>query len=133
VPAIRVFKLWRVRRALRVRQFVFELLVIKVLKGRKDNLLSSQLKAVWEFLKDAAVPITVEDPANPTGNDLSPLLDSGIWSELQQASTATLDLIASSGWEAVFGPVTSAVEDKTEKLRRAAASVTVPTKPWLSD
>jgi hypothetical protein len=105
VPAIRLFKLWRVRRALTVRQFVFELLIIKVLKEKKANSLSYQLETIWKFLKDTAEPITVEDPANPTGNDLSTLLESGTWAELQQAATATLELIANSGWEAVFGPV----------------------------
>jgi hypothetical protein len=36
VPAIRLLKLWKVRRGLQVKQFVFELLVIKVLEKKKN-------------------------------------------------------------------------------------------------
>ncbi len=137
VPAIRLQKLWKCRRALQIRQFVFELLVIDLLKGKKDKPLSEQLEYVWTTIRDSADPISVEDPANPTGNDLSPLLTATIWSELQTAARTTLALIAGSGgWEAVFGPVPSGDENdsgngKTSKLKHAAAAVVTPTRPWL--
>ena len=43
----------------------------------------------------------------------------------------TLNVIDDSGWEAVFGPVEEKSDrDKREGLRRAAAAVVTPTKPW---
>ncbi len=131
VPAIRLLKLWRVRRSLRVRNFVFELLIIEILSGQSRKTLSEQLKTVFEAIKAAGDPIPVEDPANPQGNDLTPLLTSDIWFELFQASDSTLKTIENSGWEAVFGPVDSNGNgDKAAKFRQAAAVIT-PTKPWL--
>lgn len=138
VPAIRLLKLWKCRRALQVRQFVFELLVIELLRGKKGKSLPEQLEHVWTAIRDSADPISVEDPANPCGNDLSPLLTAGIWSELQTAARSTLAVITGSGgWESVFGPVADDDEHdesgngKTAKLVKAAAAVVTPTRPWL--
>ena len=47
------------------QQFVFELLIIELLKDKKRSDLDAQLKHVWSNLKDAKQPIGVEDPANP--------------------------------------------------------------------
>jgi len=131
VPAIRLLKLWKVRRQLRIRQFVFELLTIEILNGDKKEELADQLKRVWNELAQSKSPITVTDPANPGGNDLSPLLTPEIWNELAAAAEATRDVIKATGWEGVFGPVSHAEGDTTQKLRLAAMSVTSPTKPWL--
>lgn len=132
VPAIRLQKLWKTRRSLQVKQFVFELLVIKILKDKKNSRWDGQLKHVWTTLKESEAPISVEDPANPSGNDLSELVKSA-WQELTSASTATLDLIERQGWEAVFGPINGngANGKNTDSLNRAAAAVIAPTKPWL--
>jgi hypothetical protein len=132
VPAVRLLKLWRVRRGLSIKQFVFELLVIHLLKAKKDESLDAQLKHVWTSLKEAAEPIGIEDPANPTGNDLSQFLKSA-WDELSSRSSDTLDLLEESGWEAIFGAVEEAKDDKSkmDRVRRAAASVLTPTRPWL--
>ena len=104
VSAIRLLKLWKARLGVGVKQFVFELLIINILKDKKETNLSSQLEAVWQVLTQTADSITVEDPANPTGNDLSSRVREA-WPELLQAASATLDLKKSSGWEAIFGPV----------------------------
>jgi hypothetical protein len=130
VPAIRLLKLWKTRRGLQVKQFAFELLIIKLLKDKKKSLLDEQLKYVWTSLKDTEDPITVEDPANPTGNDLSHFIKSA-WSELSMRSDDTLSLIENSGWEQVFGPVDEEKEtEKTSGLKRAVAVITMPSKPW---
>ena len=133
--AIRLLKLWKVRRGLQIKQFVFELLVIELLKDKKNSSLDAQLKHVWTSMKDAEDPISVEDPANPTGNDLSELLK-GAWSELSQRSADTLDLLERSGWEAIFGPFDEEKDNsggKTENLKRAAAAIITPTKPWADE
>ena len=132
VPAIRLLKLWKTRRGLRVKQFVFELLIIKLLRDKKSSTLDTQLKYVWTALKDAKEPIGVEDPANPTGNDLSEFLKS-VWPELSGRSGDSLNLLEQSGWEAIFGPVNEDTDNggRTEDLKRAAATIIIPTKQWL--
>jgi tRNA nucleotidyltransferase (CCA-adding enzyme) len=77
VHAIRLLKLWKVRRGLRVKQFVFELLIIDLLAKKKNAALSDQLEHVWTELRDRTEASAVEDPANPTGNDLTPVLNTG--------------------------------------------------------
>lgn len=130
--AIRLLKLWRVRNGIRIRHFALELLTIKMLKDKKSLTLDGQLKHVWEELRNHPDNLSIEDPANPTGNDLSALLDASIKSELSGVACATLDAIANSGWQAVFGPIDEMPEkEKTDSLKRAAARVVTPTKPWL--
>jgi hypothetical protein len=103
--AIRLEKLWRARNFLSVRHFVLELLTIELLKGKKSLDLPEQLKHVWTELRDNVENITIEDPANPTGNDLSELFNASVRQELSSTARRTLDQIERSGWEAVFGPV----------------------------
>jgi hypothetical protein len=103
--AIRIEKLWRARNFLSVRHFVLELLTIKLLKSKKSLDLSEQLKHVWTELRDNVDAITIEDPANPNGNDLSELFNASVRQELASTAKRTLEQIERSGWEAVFGPV----------------------------
>jgi hypothetical protein len=89
------------------------------------------MKYVWNTLAEAKDPICVEDPANPTGNDLSELLTT-VWPQPAR-SRDTINLIEQSGWEAIFGPLDEEEEDnaaKTSNFVRAAAAVVTPTKPW---
>lgn len=126
-------KLWKTRRGLRVKQFVLELLIIDLLKDKKNRSLEAQLNHVWKSLADATEALKVEDPANPTGNDLSEFLKS-VWSELSARAKDTLDLIEQSGWEALFGTLEEDEkknEEKKSAFVRAAATIVTPTKPWL--
>lgn len=129
--AIRLLKLWKVRNGLSIKNFALELLVIKLLKGKAGLGLAAQLEHVWKEFRDNAGQLAIEDPANPTGNDISELLNTGVRSELSSVARRTLRLVDDSGWEAVFGPVDEKTESaKREGLRRAAAAVVTPTKPW---
>jgi hypothetical protein len=131
IDAIRLLKLWRIRNGLTVKHFALELFTIDLLKKKKSSNLSEQLEHVWKELRDNIDGISIEDPANPTGNDLSDLLSPGIRSELSSVARSTLNTIQNSGWESVFGPVDEDdSEDKTDKLQQAAAAVVIPTKPW---
>jgi hypothetical protein len=130
IDAIRLLKLIRVRKALRVKNFVFELLIIDLLSGKKKSSLEAQLRHVLQQIAEAEQPIRVEDPANPAGNDLNDLLSS-VWPELRAIAQSVLDTADSSGWEAVFGSVDDV--SKSERVARAtvlAAAVQRPTKPW---
>lgn len=132
--AIRLLKLWRFRNGLRIKHFALELLTIKLLKDKKSLTLADQVEHVWKELRDHPDSLSIEDPANPEGNDLSALLDASIRLELSTVARATLTTIADSGWEKVFGTIDERSEkEKTESLKRAAARVSTPTKPWLPD
>jgi hypothetical protein len=133
LEAIRLLKLWKTRRALRIKQFVFELLIIELLEGKKSKSLADQLTHVWTEIANSAEPMGVKDPANQNGNDLSAIVKDA-WPDLQAAAASALASIKSSGWEAVFGAV-SALSAATviERTQRAAASVSTPTKPWCDN
>jgi hypothetical protein len=105
IDAIRLEKLWRARNFLSVRHFVLELLTIELLKRKKSLDITDQLKHIWTELRDNVENITIEDPANPTGNDLSELFNASVRQELSSTAKRTLELIEKSGWEVVFGSV----------------------------
>ena len=133
IEAIKLLKLWRIRKGIQVKQFVWELLVIKSLDGMADDSLEDQLRHVWEELRDSADPISVEDPANPNGNDLSSVL-SAQWAWITLAAGQTLDSIDRTGWEAVFGKVaTEERAQRASRLTQAASTSTIVTKQWAND
>jgi hypothetical protein len=130
IDAIRLLKLWKTRKGLRVKQFVFELLIIDLLDRKKGESLSTQLVHVWEEISASDNPIHVEDPANPSGNNLTETMKAA-WPELKSEATNTLDTIKWSGWEAVFGAVAAAKSATiAERAQRATAFVSAPNKPW---
>lgn len=130
--AIRLMKLWRVRNKVEVKTFVLELLVIKLLEGKEDKPLTEQLTYVWEKLRDDTDNLSVEDPANRTGNDLSELLNAGVRQQLSVAAGHALDTIEHSGWQAVFGEIQSDDEDEAAALERIAIMTPRKSKPWAS-
>jgi hypothetical protein len=131
VDAIRVAKLWKVRNSLPIRTFVLELAVIKLLEDKKKKGLSAQIEHFWTELRDNSADLTVEDPANPHGNDLSECLDDNLKTQLAAAAKRTLEQIESTGWEAVFGKVQTTEKAARVEILRRAASVATPSRPWL--
>jgi hypothetical protein len=130
VDAISLLKLLRARKALNVKQFAWELLAVKLLADKKKSSISSQLEHVLIEIADSEDSIAIEDPANPSGNDLMPLLK-GAWSELRSIANSTLALVEQSGWEAVFGPVESSNKAaRAAALTTAAYATPVQTRPW---
>jgi hypothetical protein len=114
-----------------VKHFALDLLTIKLLKGKRSTDLTYQLEHVWTELRDHIGSISIEDPANPTGNDLSELLNNAIRSGLSSVAAATLQTLQEAGWQEIFGPIEEAAEpDKLNMLQQAAVRVATPTKPW---
>jgi hypothetical protein len=133
IEAIKLLKLWRIRKGIQIKQFVWELLVIKLLDGMAEDGLEDQLRHVWEELRDSTDPISVEDPANPNGNDLSGIL-SAQWPWIKASANVTLSSIDSAGWESVFGkPMTGDRAQRVSRLTQAAGAATVVTKQWAGD
>ena len=135
VPAVRLLKLWRVRRDFEVKQFVFELLVIDFLEEEKESSLSEQLVSFWKEVSETDEPPTVEDPANPSGNDLSDFLTSSIWDEIKLHAKETLALAQDDDWDTIF-PLPADDEDKAALLGAAIESrrqsSTPPSRPWCA-
>lgn len=132
VEAIRLMKLWNVRNGIGAKTFILELLVIKLLKGKKGKSLSEQLQHVWTEFRDHKDRLAVEDPSNPAGNDLKPALDS-CRSFLSSIASSTLANIETSGWESVFGPLKDtdeAKESKAAAVRVAVSRTPAPSRPW---
>lgn len=105
ISAIRLTKFWRVRNDMLVRNFILELLTIELLKDKKDKSLTEQLRHVWTELRDNIDDITIEDPANRTGNDLTELFNSAIKLELSDAARVALQDVANDDWKKIFGDV----------------------------
>jgi hypothetical protein len=129
--AIRLLKLWRVQNGLRIKHFALELLTVKLLTEKKSLTLVAQLVHVLTEFRDHANSLAIEDPANPSGNDLRSLLDDSIRRELSSVALSTLEAAKNSGWHGIFGPINGVSDDrKIELLNRAANNVTMPSKPW---
>jgi hypothetical protein len=130
--AIRLMKFWRELNGIQIKTFTLELLVIKLLKEKKDKALSEQLLHVWEQFKSNGKNLTIEDPANPNGNDLSELLNNGVLLQLFTAACFTLETIEKDGWQKVFGEVESDEEQRVKALKRVSVTTEHRSKPWSS-
>ena len=96
----------------------------------KSKALSAQLLHLLQSISDAEEAISIQDPANPDGNDLMEFLRSNWWA-LKAAAAQTISQINTSGWEAVFGPVETVEKVAAQvRLATAARSVEQPTRPW---
>ena len=133
IDAIRLLKLWRVRRGISVKTFPLELLTINCLKHKKKASLSDQLTHVLTEFRDNMDDLVIEDPAN-SNNDISGMLTDAIRASLTTQARETLQLVDGSGWEAVFGKIgtDTAKESTTDALRRIGAGAAA-TKPWCRD
>jgi hypothetical protein len=131
--AIRLLKYWRERSGVRVKTFVLELLAVQVLKPHKAKELERQLTIFWEKLRDDIDRITVQDPANPEGNDLTPIVNEARVG-LHHAAEATLATIGMAGWEPVFGNPDDELSEaeKAEAITTFSQTKTGRAKPWAS-
>lgn len=133
IDTIRLVKLWKERNELGgIKTFILELLVIEAAKDLDDSKgLDVCLNGFWEELRDNIDNIKIEDPANPTGNDLSDLFDDSIKSTLSSLAEKTLDFIENQGWEIIFGEAESMSEEE-QITEVGAAFLQNPrrSKPW---
>lgn len=100
---IRLAKIWKLRADLDIKTFVLELLVIETLKTTSAAGLETRIVALWTALRDDIDSLKIEDPANPTGNDLSDVFGDDERETLSAAATVALDLVDAGDWEALFG------------------------------
>lgn len=100
---IRLAKLWKLRADLDIKTFVLELLVVEILAAAQSSGLEDRLVTVWKALRDDIDSLKIEDPANPTGNDLASIFGDDERETLSAAATIALDLVEAGDWEALFG------------------------------
>ena len=132
VNTIKLVKFWKKRIGLsNIKTFILELLVIESLGKLKDsNGLDECLKKFWEQLRDNIKNLKIEDPANPTGNDLSDLFDESTKTALSAFATSALTFIDNDNWESIFGKVESMSDD--EKVASVGAAILLnPNRPKL--
>lgn len=130
LDALRLLKLLRVRRAIEVKQFAYELLGVKLVQGKRQRPIEEQLTHFFTEIANSEQPITIEDPANPGGNDLSALLRTA-WPGLRAAARLILQQAKAGGWESVFGkPNSVPATDRAPRLEVIRQGTSTATKPW---
>ncbi len=129
IDEIKIAKLWNERKQLRIKTFVLELLVIKILKSTKQQSLDKALLYFWETLRDKVGTVAVEDPANPQGNDLSAYVTDSFKAQLSMNARMALEQISKYGWENLFGPAVTSTSRERIQVIQSAPSV-LRAKPW---
>lgn len=129
---IMLSKFWKGRMGIGIKTFPLELLVIAILVTDNGGNLEQRFIRVLTAFTERIEEIKIEDPANPTGNDLSHALSEKLRKQLAKIAADTLTTAHEYGWEHIFGKieVRQATMPRIQALRSAAASVSVPTKPW---
>lgn len=130
INTIRLVKLWKELNQLDAKTFVLELLVIKLLEGMTD---SKGLDVCFEsFLTETIEKIeniALEDPANPSGNDLSGILSESVKANLKLLAEKTLLSIEDEKLEDIFGEIEEA-DDEEKKQSISDAQQRNFAKPW---
>ena len=137
IDAIRLVKLWRVRRGLEAKTFVLELLVIEILKDKKHESLADQFIHVLKTFSNGFDDIAIEDPANRYGNDLSLIFSDVVKATLTMTAQETLEQIDKRGLQSVFGKpqsgsVASSIPSVADRLSAIAARSPHRSQPWAT-
>lgn len=129
---IMLVKLWRTRDGISVKTFPLELLVIEVLSSDNSGTLEDRIRRVLTAFRDEIDDLSIEVPANPTGNDLSHALTDKIRKTLSKVAGDTLAAADGHGWVHVFGKIETRLASmpRVEIVRSAAAGIALPTRPW---
>lgn len=136
VDVIQLAKLWRTRNGIYMKTFPLELLVIEVLNGDNGGSLQERFERVLTEFADNIDGLYIEDPANPTGNDLSHALTDQLRQTLSLVAKSSLQSAKDYGWEHVFGKLeTKAVARAAvvAALAATAVSTRAAAKPWADD
>jgi hypothetical protein len=134
VNTIRLVKLWKELNQLNAKTFILELLVVKSLDDLTDSkgldvCFESFLTAISENIDN----IALEDPANPSGNDLSELYNDSVKSNLKLLADKTLNLIDNDKWNEIFGEIEEADDqEKKWSISQEKQMSSVPFNPWCN-
>jgi len=127
-------KLWRTRNGLRkeLKTFPLELMIIEVLTADNSGDTEVRFNRVLTAFADDIESISIEDPANPTGNDLNQAIPISLRKRMAKVARDTLDTAREYEWAHVFGKLEEKYSalPRVEVLRASAAAATVTTPPW---
>lgn len=129
---IKLAKLWRTRNGVQIKTFPLELLVIEVLNGQNSGDLEARAQRVLNAFAKDIDNLTIEDPANPTGNDLSYCLTDKLREEMSTVARDTLEAVEKNGWPHVFGDIAKSQKaaHKVTTLKAMAAVAPSQIQPW---
>jgi len=128
---IRLAKFWKIKSGLTIKTFILELMVVDYAKKSSENPLSTGLESFWQYLKENESNISIEDPANPEGNDLSGFLDDSIKQLLSYNAEVALNNLSEGNWTDIFGEAGKMVgKEKVNALKAVAATIPSSPKPW---
>lgn len=132
IDQIKLLKYWKIRFGLSiVKTFILELLVIEILKNFKGKSLDESLIYFWSEVEENIDTITIEDPANPYGNDLSPIFDASVKTALKSAASLSKKLADENKWEQIFGKVEQPSKLITvASIEAVASTFRNPVKPY---
>lgn len=125
---IRLAKVWNEKFGLGVKTFVLELLVVKYAQKTEKEPLTNGIKSFWESLKRS--DLSIEDPANPDGNDLSPIFDDTTKQLLTDYGERALENIESNDWKGIFGEPEITKEEKIAAIQTLVSSQPNAPRPW---
>jgi len=132
---IKLAKVWKHRAGLlMVRTFLLELLVIEVLKKADKSNMELCITSFWEKLRDNIDSISIEDPANPNGNDLSQYLDNYVKVMLKTQAQITLSNVDADRWESILGPAeTMSAQEKIFGINTIRVKNPSAPEPYQND
>lgn len=126
-----MLKVWVHRYNIEVKTFVLELAALDALEGTQKKTVEGRLSKVMKRFRDEIDELTVADPANPTGNDLSDFWSKSVRRDLRATARQTLITVQQKGWEAVFGALSESDSRKGgSAVADAVKQVSSPTRPW---
>ncbi len=96
--AIRLMKLWKVRKKVPFKTFILELMTIEGCKGKSLSELEPQLNDAFQYIRDNIVNARVVDPAN-TNNVISDDISTADKLTIKAAARAAID---ARSWRDVF-------------------------------
>jgi hypothetical protein len=128
-----LMKVWKVAQSLEeIKTFPLELATIKLLAedGAPRSGLSQRLYWVLSRLADDAESIAIEDPANPSGNNIDRFFGAAERKLLRASATTAKSLVVKSGWEKLFAGINHGGGSSLAGKLAAGASQVSPIKPW---
>lgn len=132
INTIRLVKYWKELNRLDAKTFILELLVVKSLSDMTDSKgLDICFKSFLTDVSENIDNIALEDPANPSGNDLSELYSDTVKESLKSLAQKTLNLIDDERWSDIFGQIEEIDdEEKIQSIYEAKQVSSTPINPW---
>ncbi len=129
IDTLKLMKLMRVRYGADIKQFALDLTTIEILKAKAGWPIDRQMSNILATIASAHVPVPIQDPANPCGND-TVVPDRSSWTDLRAIAGRVHKGAERSGWMVALGDVARSVPARPAVVSAAAKAINEPTMPW---